>query len=90
MPSLNKEFLSSSFVDQSAWDLEPLSLFSSKSIFLVLFLANPSASPFSSSKIWKPPIPPRVKVFSWTAVLNRINTMNILQRKRPFMSLSPH
>ena len=41
-------------------------------------------------KFWKPCALPKVKAFTWTADLNHINTIEMLQKRRPFMSLSPH
>lgn len=71
------------------WILEPSSKFSSKSFFIALSALPISISSFPHWMIWNPDAPPRVKAFSWTAVLGRINTMDMFQR-RSFMYLSPH
>ena len=39
--------------------------------------------------IWKSNIPARIKFFAWSLSLERINTYDVLQRKRPFLCLSP-
>lgn len=44
---------------------------------------------FPHKRIWNPLVPQRVKAFVWTVVFNRINTKDVLQRRRPFMALSP-
>lgn len=79
---LKEVFISDSFPDQRVWILEPLGKFSSKFLFMSIAYKdnfNPK-SLFPIKKIWNPPIPSRVKVFLWTAALNRINTMDMLQR----------
>lgn len=71
--------------DKRVWLLESSSKFTSKSFFNL----SQSEFSFSHEKIWKPVSPPRVKAFSWTAILYRINTTDMLQRRRPFNALSP-
>ncbi|KAM7515165.1 hypothetical protein LguiA_004748 [Lonicera macranthoides] len=63
------------------------------------FLANPSLkffscpSSFSSfpqfSVIWKGGIPTKIKMFAWLASLEKVSTCDMVQVRRPFMSLSP-
>ena len=89
LDSFNDIFLSRSSVDKRVWTLESFGMFSSKSF------SNPLSSPLNPDSsfphwmIWKPDASPRVKAFSWTAVLGQINTIDMLQ-KRSFMHLSPH
>lgn len=56
-------------------------------LYQILLIPN---HPSHTKKIWKLAISPRVKAFSWTTVLGRINMMDMLQRRKPFMPLSPH
>ena len=39
--------------------------------------------------VWKSNIPTRIRFFAWSLSLEKINTFDILQKKRPFMSLNP-
>ena len=39
--------------------------------------------------IWKSNIPARVRFFAWSLCLEKINTYDVFQRKRPFISLNP-
>lgn len=90
LDSLQSIFLSRRSPDKRVWSLESFAKFTSKSFFLAL--SNPSSieSSLPHRKIWKLAVLPRVKAFSWTAALGRINTMDMLQRRRPFMPLSSH
>lgn len=69
--------------------LPPLGSFPS-SLCFSLHSSNVFAPLFLVNKTWKPLVPPRVKAFSWTVALNQINSMDILQRRRPYMLLSPN
>ena len=40
--------------------------------------------------IWKSCVPIRVKFFAWSLSLEKINTSDVLQHKRPFQCLSPN
>lgn len=90
MSFLNEVFLSQSFLDHRIWILESSSQFSSK--YLLLSFSHPSnpSNSFPIEKVWNPPAPRRVKAFSWIVALNRMITMYMLQRKRPFMYTSPN
>lgn len=58
---LKDVFISPSFSDKKIWVLNSLGNFSSKSMFFFL-LPSTSLSPmFPVGRVWKPPIPPRVK-----------------------------
>ena len=39
--------------------------------------------------IWKSNIPARIRFFAWSLCLEKINTFDVLQRKRSFMCLHP-
>ena len=74
--------------DRRRWDLEVLGYFTCKSF--QSFLRNKGRvvtfPPFSL--VWKAKSPPKVKVFVWLVVLGKVNTSDLVQRKRPFMSVS--
>jgi hypothetical protein len=75
--------------DSRCWTLESSISFSCKSFFgeftndsfLPLFLPN--------TFNWKAPVPYKVKVFACIAVLNKLNTGDMLQKRRPHSCLSP-
>lgn len=71
------------------WTLESSSRFSSKSFFEVFTRSSLTRGSFPHKKIWKPLVPPRVKAFLWMAILDRINSMDMLRRRLPFMTLFP-
>ncbi|CAL2262014.1 unnamed protein product [Prunus armeniaca] len=75
--------------DRRRWDLEVSGFFTCKSF--QSFLRNKGSVvtflPFSS--VWKAKSPPKVKVFVWLVALGKVNTLDLVQRKRPFMYLSP-
>lgn len=64
-------------------------LFSSKSFFSNLSGLHSSSPNFSMSKVWKLAPPPRVGAFLWIISLGKQSTMDVLQRRRPYMALSP-
>ena len=43
----------------------------------------------AASKLWKVKVPVKVKVFDWLLLLGKLNTMDILQQRRSFQSISP-
>ena len=45
-------------------------------------------SPFKL--IWKSPVPQKIKIFTWLAALGRVNTCDVLQKKRPSSTLYPN
>lgn len=83
-------FISKSFPDKRVWTFESSGRFSCKSFFKVLILSNNFDLSFPAIRIWKSQVPPRVKAFVWSLVLNHINTMDLLQRRRSNMTLSPN
>lgn len=90
LDSFSNIFLSRNNADKRVCTLDSSGKFSSKSFFIALTSPLIPNSSFPHQMIWKPYAPPRVKAFSRTAILGRINTMDMLQRRRPFMHLSPH
>ena len=76
--------------DTRIWTLDSSGIFSCKSYFQFL-TSSPNIDRFLLDKpIWKSKSPSKVKAFVWTAVLNRINTNDMLQKRRPLMALSPN
>ncbi|CAL8157247.1 unnamed protein product [Prunus armeniaca] len=75
--------------DRRRWDLEESGSFTCKSF--QSFLRNKGRvvtfHPFSL--VWKAKSPPKVKVFVWLVALGKVNTLDLVQRKGPFMYLSP-
>ena len=71
------------------WQPEISGGFSSKSTFLALHREQ-GIQDFQFYKIiWRLGIPARIKFFAWSLCLERLNTFDILQRKRSFQCLSP-
>lgn len=83
-------FISPFFQDKKIWVLNSSGNFSSKSTFTSLLSPNSITLVLLVGRVWKPPIPPRVKAFSWLVALNCINRMNNLQWRRPYMLISPN
>lgn len=90
MSLLEEVCLSNSFPNLRVWILESSRKFSSKSFFMSLTNPNHNFMSFPSKKIWESLVPHWVKAFVWTMALNRISTMDLLQRRRPFMQISPN
>jgi len=82
-------FLARRAIDKRVWVLEPFGKFTSKSFFIALSHPHHPEPSFPHKKIWKPEVPPKIKAFFWIIVLSRINTMDMLQRRKPFIALSP-
>lgn len=76
-------------MDKRIWILDSPGRFSSKSFYNVLSNPLNVDTSFPHHLAWKPTAPPMVKVVSWTTIIGRINTLDILQKRRPFMHLSP-
>ena len=76
--------------DTRIWVPNNSGCFSSKSAFAALqqedgFLEFPFFK-----YIWKSCVPVRVKFFAWSLSLEKINTSDVLQHKRPFQCLNPN
>lgn len=87
--SLHEVFLARLAMDKRIWILESSRTFSSKSFFRALSNSPNIETTFSHRLVGKLAVPPRVKAFPWTAAMHRINTMDMLKKKRPFIQLSP-
>ena len=71
------------------WLPDSSHIFSCKSAFNKLreTLNTNVFSPFKL--IWKSPIPHKIKVFAWLVALGRVNTCDVLQKKRPHSTMYP-
>ena len=76
--------------DSRIWTPSPNGIFTCASFFKVLSQStSPTFPPFPVDEVWCRAIPPRVGSFCWEAYLERINTGDLLQKKRPNTCLSP-
>ena len=75
--------------DTRLWFPDSSHIFSCKSAFNKLreTLITNVFSPFKV--IWKSPIPHKIKLFAWLVALGRVNTCDVLQKKRPNCTLNP-
>ena len=78
-----------SLEDKRIWLADSSGLFSCKSAFAWLRRGNSFPVNHHAKCIWKLSIPVKVKVFVWILVLDKLNVQSILQRRRPYPSLSP-
>lgn len=90
LSNLKEVYISTSFPDIRIWNLESSENLSSKSFFMAMLSVQNSPISFPCKKIWRSPAPQRVKEFLWIVPLNRINTLDMLQWRRPSMALSSH
>ena len=67
-----------------------LKIFYLRSYFQFLTHSLNTTSFHLDKPIWKSKVPSKVKSFIWTVVLNRINTNDILQVRRPHKAISPY
>ena len=87
---LDRVHLNEELTDLRIWLPENFGYFSSKSAFGALQkLDGLQDFPFYGY-IWKSGIPARIKFFAWSLSLGRVNTYDVLQRKRPFQCLFPN
>ncbi|KAK9927793.1 hypothetical protein M0R45_024959 [Rubus argutus] len=76
--------------DSRKWSLESHGKFSCKSFgrFLDDVSNYPSFDPYD--QIWKAKVPTKVKITVWALAHGKINTCDVVQRKRPGSCLSPN
>ena len=87
---LDQVHLIEGVADTRIWQPDNSGGFSSRSAFWVL-RRDDEIQDFRYYKIiWKSTIPSRIKVFAWSLSLKRINTYDVLQRKRSYHCLSPN
>ena len=75
--------------DSRVWVGDKSGIFSSKSFFELLISSPNDQSFVPYNKVWKIGIPPKVKVFAWLASWRKVNTCDLLQYRRPYLSISP-
>lgn len=88
--NLEKVFISKSFPDKRVWTLESFGVFLCKSFFDMLIPSSNFDLNFLAKRVWKAKVSQRVRAFLWFLILNHINTMDVIQRRRPNMTLSPY
>ena len=86
---LDGRHLCNTLEDKRIWLADSSRIFSCKSAFGSFTESNSFPINHQVKCIWKMTIPVKVKVFIWLQVLGKLNVHNILQRKRPYQSLSP-
>ncbi|KAM0963163.1 hypothetical protein ACFX2A_022668 [Malus domestica] len=81
--------LSQSRMDNRRWKMEASGLFTCKSY--CSFLSNNGMMQYFQphSQIWKSKVPPKVKILVWLAAKGKLNTCDQIQRRSPFICLSP-
>jgi len=86
---LGRVRLCSSRLDKRIWEIEDHGMFSCKSFrsFLCSKGIREEFPPFAS--IWKAKTPPKIQFFAWLVVIGKINTCDIIQRRKPKLCLSP-
>ena len=82
--------LNNELEDRRIWKPDRNGGFSCKLAFATL-QNDEGAQAFEFYKfVWKSGIPAKIKFFAWSLCLKKINTCEVLQRKRPFQCLSPN
>ncbi|KAM7522715.1 hypothetical protein LguiA_012617 [Lonicera macranthoides] len=76
--------------DYRVWSNNSPGLFSCHSFFKYIFDSRPYAQNEDWKFIWKDGIPSKVKVLVWVALKRKLNTCDLLQKRRPSKCLSPH
>lgn len=71
------------------WVPDHNGMFSVKSSFSSLIGDNSTQGFIFHDNIWKTRAPKKVQVFCWLIALNKLSTHDLLQRRNPFISLSP-
>ena len=87
---IERVVLQNSKVDTRRWNLEVSGVFTCKSFRNFLCKENPSPNFDPASFIWKSKVPPKVKILGWLVAHGRLNTCDMLQRRRPNSCFSPH
>ena len=87
---LDTVHLSGHMTENRIWVSDNSGGFSYKSAFTTLQQDDGFLEFHFFKFIWKSCVPVRVKCFAWSLSLEKINTSNVLQQKRPFQCLSPN
>uniref|UniRef100_A0A803QNN3 Reverse transcriptase zinc-binding domain-containing protein n=1 Tax=Cannabis sativa TaxID=3483 RepID=A0A803QNN3_CANSA len=75
--------------DIRLWKPDPGGIFSCKSAFSWFTSNHNSGELFWTKTLWKSRCPSKVKVFGWLVALGKINVHFMMQKRRPFICLSP-
>nr|XP_034930821.1 uncharacterized protein LOC118061489 [Populus alba] len=78
---LSKVHLDSESEDRLIWKDNKSGRFSVKSLCGLLSPTHYSTNGFSFAGIWKGVVPPKVEIFYWMAIINRLNTRGVLVRR---------
>ena len=71
------------------WELEGSGIFTTKSLFKSL-IDKPFFNHYNFYHfIWKTSIPNKVRVFGWLLTLKKLNTQDLLEKRQPFLLVSP-
>uniref|UniRef100_A0A803P465 Reverse transcriptase domain-containing protein n=1 Tax=Cannabis sativa TaxID=3483 RepID=A0A803P465_CANSA len=75
--------------DSRIWKPDPSGVFSCKSAFSWM-VSNPSFRVLDWTKsLWKSCAPSKVKVFGWLLALEKVNVHDKVQKRKPFLYISP-
>uniref|UniRef100_A0A803PZR8 Reverse transcriptase zinc-binding domain-containing protein n=1 Tax=Cannabis sativa TaxID=3483 RepID=A0A803PZR8_CANSA len=76
-------------VDIRIWKPDATGVFSSKSAFAWFNSNQNGARPPWTKSLWKSTAMSRVKIFIWLVAHGKVNVHDVLQRRRPFILISP-
>ena len=71
------------------WEKQGSRLFTCRSLFQSLIDKPTYTSVKLYNFIWKISIPNKVRVFCWLLILKKLNTQDLLQKRQPYLSISP-
>ena len=77
-------------LDKRIWKLDPSGLFTCHSFCSHIQNCGEGEIFPPYNQIWKAKTPLKVKIFVWQAVLGKLNTGDTLQRRCPYLCISPH
>jgi hypothetical protein len=87
---IERVVLQESKKDTRSWNLEASGAFTCKSFRNFLCNENPYPNFDPAKFIWESKVPPKVKFLGWLVAHGRLNTCEMLQRRRPNSCFSPH
>ncbi|VVA25489.1 Hypothetical predicted protein, partial [Prunus dulcis] len=82
--------LFTSRLDKRIWKFDPSGLFTCHSLCSHIQNCGEGETFPPYTQIWKAKTPLKVKIFVWQAVLGKLNTGDTLQRRCPYLCMSPH
>ena len=78
------------FRNRWVWKLESSEVFSFRSLFKELTKIDGSLSFSHYSFASESSYPPKFKIFSWLLILGKLNTGEVLQKRKPYLVISPN